>query len=265
MPTNKFRFGKLREDIEDYAVPADLDGEIEHDEYPLVEERDEHQFRRGSRDPHYEPSDSEHGTEFFYFRYVAEKLDMGVGLGDDGEDEDREMVTRDTMDFLLLPDGRFAYQSGDDVGPGNAMEVLFESIPEYESDADFSNNVVRNFYEDNEQVGKVEISGFDTDGIAEPESEVTDAVSEAGRVADTTVFKTGFDQDANVKESRLINEFVSQAEVSEVGAVTGAENAVTISDNNWIEFYYQPDLQAGVRGRTIHRRVRSVLNDVIES
>ncbi|MFC6723466.1 hypothetical protein ACFQE1_03490 [Halobium palmae] len=264
MPQPNFHFGEVRNGIPEGIELSNLESENEHNHFPeeLAEERGDNVLRRGSRFPYHEDGTDEDYEEYFYYRYTSEVVQSGVRLNDEGEDDEFNTLARDTMEFILLGDGRFIYESSTDIGPGNALEVLFGEIPDYESDMSITTSILRDYYDDHDQIGEVTVGGIDATGVGSSGTDLRRAVVEAGRISDKITFNTGTDREANLKESTLIDEFVSLGEVSQITVTNSGENNKELSDNNWVSFYYPEALEPRARSRLIYKRVKPILDVV---
>lgn len=274
MPTARFRLGKIDGEIPDERGSlSEIREDLGHNDFPesLVVENEDYELRRGSRSPYHENGEEEDMgeeiedfEEFIYFRYVSEVVETAIALDENGEDKENDNVNRDTMEFILLNDGRFIYESASDVSPGQAFEVLFgEQFDQlgidYVDDLSISNDVMRSFYDNNDQIREVIITGID----AEPDDEEPmRSIIEMGEVGDSVAFNAGEDSDADLDNASLVGDFVDVGDIKLVSATNPGQNQKTISENNWVKFYYSKNLDEGARSRLIYNRVKPILDKV---
>lgn len=228
-------------------------------------------YEGGSRSPYHENGEEEDMgeeiedfEEFIYFRYVSEVVETAIALDENGEDKENDNVNRDMIEFILLNDGRFIYESASDVSPRQAFEVLFgEQFDQlgidYVDDLSISNDVMRSFYDNNDQIREVIITGID----AEPDDEEPmRSIIEMGEVGDSVAFNAGEDSDADLDNASLVGDFVDVGDIKLVSATNPGQNQKTISENNWVKFYYSKNLDEGARSRLIYNRVKPILDKV---
>ncbi|WP_135825805.1 hypothetical protein [Halorussus ruber] len=235
--------------------------EIADSSFPIQEERDGESLRKGFRDPYYEDGDDD-TQEFFYFDCVIETLEKNTRLDEDGNDLEHHVQSRDTMHFILLPDGRFIYESAKNVGPGNALRLLLGEIPEIESDITIPHSVLRNYYFDKDEVSKVVVNGIESDDDPEEYTEPVRSILRTGRMLESTTFNTG-DFETNLRESDLVGSFIDHGNVKFIKGSDEDTNTKAVSNNGWVRFYLPTDRDVVERSRLIHRKVRPILDDVI--
>ena len=275
MPDHRYRFGSLEEDLSSYGELSELANSIEDGGFPMEEELENEILKKGARDPHYEQAGSDFDTEFVYFRYVAGTLTETVGLDDDGEDTDIPVQGRDLMDFLLLPDGRFIYESADNVGPGNATQLLIcfatgeeDSNFEISDEGALATTIIERFYngdfyppDTDYRIRKIRVKGLSGDLNAD--SGLPEAVERSLQLCDDVSFNAGYNEDADLPDNPLISEFIRQGQLSLVNSDPASGNRRIMSSNNWFQFSYEDGLQSGQRSRTIFNRAKPVLDAAI--
>ena len=287
MPQKRFLFGATESDLSSFGDFSELANNVQSDEFPITDELESEDLLRGARDAYYADPNAESDSdtesesdlnpehvfeeEFLYFRYVAGTVAESVELTDEGQDDEIIVKSRDTMDFVLFPDGRFIYQSAQPT-PYEAIRLVICFTTGNEN-PDFSISdqgtvtpeILRSFYRGefynnmDHSVNEIKI------GPATDESESADSddpepslVSDILRVSEEVTFN-GWEE-SDLANSSVISEFASQGGLRAVNSKPDSGNSRVLSDNGWLKFSYPDSLGPEPRSKLVCSRCVPILN-----
>lgn len=255
MPRTRFRFGEV--ETSDIATPSleRIADRIE-DRGIVGYEGD----RRGTREIIL-------GDDYLFFDFEQE---VGQDVTEFDENDDIVQVERyfvHTMRFLLLDNGRYAYESTKKVTDSDALDYIFEPFEaEYDNERyeTLSLEQMRSFYKSRPRIRKIKVEeiGQKDPNPSWPDEDLADLIYDAGEDTDNSIFSVGR-KNNDLKNVEVIqNGFVKLSHLSFIRARDSEGNIQELLDSGRFGITIPSDVGDEEESETVRDSAIRVLREL---
>lgn len=255
MSRTRFRFGEV--EASDITTPS-LERIADR-----IEERNivgNENNRRGTRDV-------VRGRDYLFFEFEQE---VGQDVNEFDENDDVVQIERyfvHRMRFLLLDNGRYAYESKRHVADTDALDYIFAPFDtdyDYDRYDTFNLEQMRSFYKSRPKIRKIKVEeiGQKEPNPSWPDENMADLIYDAGEETDNSIFSVGR-PDNNLKNVEVIqNGFAKLSHLSFIRARDSEGNIQELLDSGRFGISIPSDVGDTEESETVRDSAIRVLREL---